>query len=98
MPAEELALRRSVGWRLTSHARARVRERGFSTRDVLVACADPESTYPSIWYGQGRFLYRRGHLSVVVDPASMAVITVLLHSHTEWNDDDARAVSQGRAA
>jgi hypothetical protein len=62
--------------------------------DVLLAVADPEVTYNAYDYGPGRFVNQRGHLAVVVAPSTRTVITVLLRSDDDWNDEDAQVVNR----
>ncbi len=87
-------LHATIGWRLTSHARRAAAARQYSTREILLAIADPEVSYTSYDYGSNRMVHKRGDLAVVADHGSQVVITVLLNSYERWTDDDAR----GRAA
>lgn len=80
----------TLGWRLAGHARARAHARGFDLRDVLLTAADPEVSYEQSNYGEGRWMHQRGDIGVAVHLPSKTVITVLLRSEAEWNDDDAR--------
>lgn len=86
----EAGLSDSIGWRVTAHARDAATRRGFSLREVLLAVAAPDLTYPQENYGEGRALYRRGRVAVVVHAPSRTVITVLLNSADEWSDADCR--------
>lgn len=87
---EDDLLHQTVGWRLTSHARRAALSRGYSVRDVLLAVADPEVSHTSYHYGPGRMVHKRADIQVVLDPHNLYVITVLLRSHGEWTDDEAR--------
>lgn len=40
--------------------------------------------------GEGRELWLRGHLALVVHPTARVVITVLLNARQEWTDRDCR--------
>ena len=86
-----------AGWRLSSHARKMIAERGFHLEDVVAVLSDPRQTYPTPHYGEGRWVYQRGHVAVVVHRPSRRVITVLLKSWSHWTDDDARRANRGTA-
>jgi hypothetical protein len=96
-PATRRALQSSLGWRLSGHARTAARARGFAVADVLLACVDPQQTYPTLNHGPGREVRQRGHIAVAVDPHSKTVITVLLRSQQHWTDTDARCANHESA-
>ncbi|PVU82711.1 hypothetical protein DDP54_06465 [Cellulomonas sp. WB94] len=73
-------LRGTYGWRLCAHARRCAAERAVPVRTVLEVVADPQITRSANDYGEGRFIYTRGDISVVVAPATRVVITVLWHT------------------
>jgi hypothetical protein len=87
---EPKLLRRSVGWRLTAHARAVATNRGFAIPEVLAACVEPEIRTTAFDYGDGRYRHARGRLVVIIVPESQVVVTVLLRSTSVWTDEDAR--------
>lgn len=78
------------GWRFSRHAQVNVDARGFAPHDVVKACEEPELTMTADDYGLGRVRYVRGNVVVIAAPASSHIITVLLRSHDEWDDADAR--------
>lgn len=84
-------LRRTYGWRLCSHARQCAAERAIEVREILEVVANPQITRSASDYGEGRFVYTRGDLSVVVAPAARVVITVLWHTYDAWTNDEFRA-------
>jgi len=90
-------LRRTYGWRLCSHARQCAAERAVTVRDILEVVADPQITRTATDYGEGRFVYTRGDLSVVVAPAARVVITVLWHTHDAWTSEEFRGHSMRRS-
>ena len=94
------ALRGTLGWRLSSHARAAAARRGFTVADVLVAAASPDVRYTSYQYGEDREVRVAGDIAVAVHAPTQTVITVLWHHGTEWTDEQARsrAPSLPRAA
>ncbi len=81
-------LLRTVGWRLSGHARAAATRRGFHLADVLLAAANPEVAYTQEHRGAGRAVHQRDDIAVVVDRANRTVITVLLRSQVPWTDVD----------
>ena len=80
----------TVGWRITGHARQRARSRGFGLRDVLLTAAGPDLAYEQSNYGPGRWVHQRGDIGAVVHRSTKTVITVLLRSEVQWDDEDAR--------
>ncbi|KLN34199.1 hypothetical protein FB00_13585 [Cellulosimicrobium funkei] len=60
---------------------------------MLQAVTHPEITVTAFNYGLGRVRYVRGDLVVVACPSTSEIVTVLLHSEDEWDDQDARAVN-----
>ena len=86
-------------WQISHHALQCMRDRGFSRADVLATCHNPSLTYTSFDHGEGQYVFKRGHVSLVVHPESKTVITVLLRSHDTWDDEDARRANRmARAA
>jgi len=82
---------KSLGWRLTKHARETALRRDVEIHDVLLTAVDPEVTYTSgPAYGVDREVRQRGLLAVVVNPDTQVVITVLLRQTAQWTDEDAR--------
>lgn len=79
--ADELAARRAIpgafSWGLTTHARQRAAQRGFSIAAVLRTAAQPEHTYRQSHRGPGIALYSRGDCRVVVDTETQTIITVV---------------------
>lgn len=86
-------LRGTYGWRLCAHARRCAAERAVPVRTVLEVVADPQITRSANDYGEGRFIYTRGDISVVVAPATRVVITVLWHTYDAWTTEEFRARS-----
>ena len=86
-------LRGTYGWRLCAHARRCAAERAVPVRAVLEVVADPQITRSANDYGEGRFIYTRGDISVVVAPAARVVITVLWHTYDVWTTEEFRARS-----
>lgn len=86
-------LRGTYGWRLCAHARRCAFERAVPVRTVLEVVADPQITRSANDYGEGRFIYTRGDISVVVVPATRVVITVLWHTCDVWTTEEFRARS-----
>jgi hypothetical protein len=80
-------------WHFSHHARTRVDSRGFAPHEVLLAVTHPEITVTAFNYGPGRVRYVRGDLVVVACPEASEIVTVLLHSQDEWDDNDARTVN-----
>ena len=78
------------GWWLSPHARAAVISRGFDPHEVIRVCEDPELSVTGYDYGPDRFRYVRGNLVVIAAPQDRQIITVLLRSYQQWNNDDAR--------
>jgi hypothetical protein len=95
-PLETELLRQSLGWRISPHARERAAQRGYTRQEVLCACVAPEVTHTSC--RAGLLVYKRGTVSVVVNPQAMAVVTVLHRSHEPWIDDDPPGAAPVRAA
>lgn len=83
-------LRGTYGWRLCAHARRCAFERAVPVRTVLEVVADPQITRSANDYGEGRFVYTRGDISVVVAPAARVVITVLWHTYDGWTNEEFR--------
>jgi hypothetical protein len=67
-------------------SRGAIIKRGFTTRVVLLAAAQPDVSYTSYNYGDDREVHIRGDVAAVVHAASMTVITVLWHTRDEWDD------------
>lgn len=64
--------------KITHHAVAQARSKGFALRAVALAAKDPDLAYPSRNHpGQERRI--RDGICAVVDPAQDIVITVYLH-------------------
>lgn len=93
---DEKLLAHSLGWRLSKHARSTLMARGFTKRDVLLACVAPEVTYTAYDYGEGRAVHQRGHVAAVVHEPTRTVITVLLRRTDQWDDQDARVANTER--
>jgi hypothetical protein len=83
-------LQRTLGWRLTGHARAAAAARGFSIAEVLTAAAEPGLRYTSYSYGEGREVRCLGTVCAVVHARTKTVITVLWHHDEAWTDDQVR--------
>ncbi len=79
-------LRLRAGVELSTHARQRLAEHGFSEDDVLLAVVSPEQTYgcPEHRYGADRRMHQRGRLAVVVDGRLRRVVTVLPRVQERW--------------
>jgi hypothetical protein len=90
-------LRGTHGWRLCAHARRCAADRAVPVRTVLEVVADPQVTRSANDYGEGRFIYTRGDISVVVAPATRVVITVLWHTYDVWTTEEFRARSHSLA-
>jgi hypothetical protein len=88
-------LQSSIGWRLTGHARDAVKRRGFLLRDVLLAAVAPDLAYSQENHGPGRAIHRRGSLAVAVHVPTRTIITVLLNSPYEWDDETCMARAAG---
>lgn len=73
----------SGGWRITDHARARARERGFDLLAVAQAAAYPEDSAEQAAY-PGKLVHRRGDVAVVLDPDRRAIVTVLHRDRADW--------------
>lgn len=82
------------GWRFCDHAREKVDARGVDPRAAVAACEAPETMVTAFNYGPDRWKYFRGNLVVIAIPATRTVITVLLRSHDEWDDEDAREANR----
>ncbi len=76
-------------WLVSRHADAAVRSRGFAWSDVLRTVQDPEVSYEQRHECGIRHVRQRGHVAVVVSPATRTVITVLLRAPHTWTDQDA---------
>lgn len=83
------ALRRSLGWRPTRHARIAAAVRGFPMLDVLLAAQDPEESWDQSYYAPGRQMRCRGDVAVVVNVPDRVIITVLWNSDERWTDEQA---------
>lgn len=81
------------GWRITTHARDMVDLRGFDPHAVAATCEHPEVQSRSRRHASIAWLYERGHITVVLEPVTRTVITVLLRGWSEWDDDDARRLN-----
>jgi hypothetical protein len=81
-------LAKTVGWRLSHHAKLALAQRGFTTVEVLLAAALPEVRYTSYCYGHDRKVHIRGDVAAVVHAGSMTVITVLWHTPEAWDDQE----------
>lgn len=79
---------------LSKHARDTMQRRGVLFAEILRAVHEPEVTYTS----DGCVVHQRHALAVVVAPnltaagitESLLVVTVLLRSQDQWDDDQAR--------
>ena len=70
---------------VSSHARHRASELGFTLAEVEACVASPDQSYPShIRYGAHRRVYQRGDLAVVVAEDTRVVVTVLLRRVDRW--------------
>ena len=73
--------------RPSGHLMSRLEPRGVSWSDVVATITGAEVS----WRGHhGRTVYQAGDLAVVVTP-DLVVLTVLLRSEAQWNDDMIRA-------
>jgi hypothetical protein len=88
-------LAKTVGWRLSRHAKLALAQRGFTTVEVLLAAALPDVRYTSYNYGDDREVHVRGDVAAVVHAGSMTVITVLWHTREAWEDQEV-LVARGR--
>lgn len=86
---EEAVLRRSLGWRLTHHARVEAAIRRFDVRDVLLAAQSPEESWSQDYKAPGREMRCRGDVAVVVHVPSRTIITVLWNNNERWTDEQA---------
>jgi phage-related baseplate assembly protein len=84
-------LRRTLGWRLTAHARSAARSRGFNLQEILLTAADPEVVYTAYDYGPDREVRQRGDVAVVVDSSSEVIVTVLWRHLDSWTDSEVLA-------
>lgn len=82
-------LRQSLGWRLTTHARAAATVRRFDVRDVLLAAQAPEESWSQDYYAPGREMRCRGDVAVVVHVADRVIVTVLWNNEERWTDTQA---------
>lgn len=82
-------LRRSLGWRLTHHARIAAAVRQFPIRDVLLAAQDPDASWNQDYYAPGREMRCRGDVAVVVHVAARVIVTVLWNNEERWTDTQA---------
>lgn len=82
------------GWYFSNHARRHIDARGFDPRDVVAACEAAEMSMTASNYGPDRWKYFRGNLVAIASPVTRTVITVLLRSHDEWDDEDAREANR----
>ncbi len=57
-------LLRTVGWRLSAHARAAAIRRGFPLADVLLAAENPEVAYTQEHRGAGRAVHQRDEIAL----------------------------------
>jgi|GEM_PF-1935827 len=80
-------------WHFTPHARAMVDLRGFDPTAVAATCEHPDKRSPSRRHASPLWLFERGHITVVLEPATRTVVTVLLRSSSEWNDDEVRRIN-----
>lgn len=78
------------GWWFSPHARAAVVSRGFDPHEVIRTCEEPEISVSGYDYGPDRFRYVRGEMVVIAVPHSRQIVTVLLRSYQQWNNNDAR--------
>lgn len=78
---EEQHLRKSLpgalAWALTTHARERMVERGFTLEDLYRTATQPEHTYPQEWRGPDVAIYQRGDCRLAVNTRQQVVITVI---------------------
>lgn len=81
-------LAKTVGWRLSHHAKLALANRGFTIVEVLLAAALPDVRYTSYYYGEDREVHIRGDVAAVVHAGSMTVITVLWHTREAWDDQE----------
>ncbi len=84
--SEDMA--KTVGWRLSRHAKSALANRGFAVEEVLLAAALPDVRYTSYNYGDDREVHIRGDVAAVVHAGSMTVITVLWHTQEAWEDQE----------
>lgn len=78
------------GWRFSRHAREHIDAREFDPHEVVAACTEPEITATAYDYGPGRVRYTRGRLVVIAVPQTRQIVTALLRSYDQWDDQDAR--------
>lgn len=92
-------LAKTVGWRISRHAKVALANRGFTTVEVLLAAALPDVLYTSYVYGEDREVHIRGDVAAVVHAGSMTVITVLWHAREAWDDQEVLETrGRGKAA
>jgi len=77
-------LRTTYGWHLSAHVRRQAAERGVTARQILETIADPEIRYSAENYGPGRWVYKRGDITVVGVPSTKTIVTVLWNTVAEW--------------
>ncbi len=82
-------------WHFSPHAREHIDSRGFDPHRVVATCeGGPQITVTAYNYGPGRVRFVAGDLVVIaVPPQTRQVITVLLRSQEQWDDEDARRAS-----
>ncbi|UCN13609.1 hypothetical protein LFM56_11905 [Cellulomonas iranensis] len=85
------------GWRFSPHARASLDARGFDPHQVVATCEAPEITVTAYNYGPGRIRFIARGLVVIAVPGTRQIVTALLRSHEQWDDDDARRASEAPA-
>jgi hypothetical protein len=87
---DELEARLSIpgatNWRVTDHARQRMRQREFTITDVLKTATAPQQTYAQPWHGRGEKIYQRGECRIVVDERHNSIITVIDRTTDITND------------
>lgn len=91
----EMDLTKTLGWRLTSHARTNCIRRGVTTAEALTTAAAPEITYDQFDHGPGRQIRQRGDLAVVTVPEEQLILTVLSRQQNPWTDELFRGRRQG---
>lgn len=69
-------------WQLTDHAKRRIVRCGFDECDVALAVVAPTNVEHSV--AEGVWLHTRGKITVVTDPTTKSVITVLYSSSDDW--------------
>lgn len=83
--ADQLRLAALARPKFSSHALLRARELGYRPDDIYRCVANFEQRYPgSPAHGEGRQVYQRGDIAVVLHEASRTVVTVLPRTTQQW--------------